>query len=133
MFYFTQILQGNVYLNLMLSNAGVNKVLLLGVTQQLFEEKLIGDQSFLCFELITAEPIKKGTIFVDHHEIHSIMVPQKLIEQDSLNLISGQTLYIEGKIQTTASYDSKKVKRYKLAIIASRVEILVSIIVPVVH
>lgn len=111
----------------MLSNTGINKVILLGTAKEPFKETIDRGQSFLCFNLVTTEYIKKGYEQTEHHEYHKIKVPEKLIAQDSLHLAEGQSLFIEGKIQTTSYYDEQRVKRYSLEIIATRIDILSTI------
>jgi single-strand DNA-binding protein len=111
----------------MLSNTGINKVILLGTAKGPFLQNADKGQSFLCFNLVTTEYIKKGYQQTEHHEYHNIKVPEKLIAQDSLYLGEGQSLFIEGKIQTTSFYDNQKIKRYVLEIIATRVDILSTI------
>lgn len=85
------------------------------------------NQTFLCFDLVTTEYIKKGYEQNEHHEYHHIKVTEKLVIQESLSILDGQTLYIEGKIQTTSFIDEQRIKRYRLEIIANRVEILSSV------
>jgi single-strand DNA-binding protein len=111
----------------MLSNTGINKVILLGTAKEPFRQSAEKGQSFLCFNLVTTEYIKKGYDQTEHHEYHKIKVPEKLIAQDSLHLAEGQSLFIEGKIQTTSYHDEQRVKRYSLEIIATRVDILSTI------
>jgi single-strand DNA-binding protein len=112
----------------MLSNTGVNRVMLLGALQEPFAETTEQDgSSFLCFNLVTTEYLKKGYQQTEHHEYHKIKVPQKLIVQDNLRLAAGQWLFVEGRIHTTAYYDGQKIKRYNLEIVATRVDILSTI------
>jgi single-strand DNA-binding protein len=111
----------------MLSNTGINKVILLGTAKEPFRETTDRGQTFLCFNLVTTEYVKKGYEQTEHHEYHQIKVPEKLITQDSLYLADGQSLFIEGKIQTSSYYDEQRVKRYSLEIVATRVDILSTI------
>ncbi|MBD1367089.1 single-stranded DNA-binding protein [Mucilaginibacter sp. ZT4R22] len=111
----------------MLSNTGINKVILLGTAKGPFRETTDRGQDFLCFNLVTTEYIKKGYEQTEHHEYHKIRVPEKLIAQDSLHLAEGQSLFIEGKIQTASYYDEQRVKRYSLEVVANRIDILSTI------
>ena len=109
----------------MLSNTGINKIILLGQIYQEPQLDMVTDkQKFLCFTLVTNEVIKKGNENVEHKEYHSIKIPEKLITQDALDLGIGQTLYIEGKIQTTSFIDDKRIKRYNLEIVANKIDVL---------
>jgi single-strand DNA-binding protein len=71
---------------------------------------------------VTNEVIKKGHDSVEHKEYHNIKIPEKLLTQDTL--YPGQTLYIEGKIQTTSFVDEKNIKRYNLEIVANKIDVL---------
>ncbi|MFA6084470.1 single-stranded DNA-binding protein [Mucilaginibacter sp.] len=109
----------------MLSNTGINKIILLGQIYQ--EPQMSADvnrNKFLYFTLVTNEVIKKGQDSVEHNEYHNIKIPEKLITQDALCLEFGQTLYIEGKIQTTSFMDDLHVKRYNLEIVVNKVEVV---------
>jgi single-strand DNA-binding protein len=109
----------------MLSNTGINKIILLGQIYKEPQLDTVNDkQKFLCLTLVTNEIIKKGHDNVEHKEYHSIKIPEKLIIQDTLYLGLGQTLYIEGKIQTTSFIDEKCIKRYNLEILANKIDIL---------
>nr|WP_067056301.1 single-stranded DNA-binding protein [Mucilaginibacter sp. L294] len=109
----------------MLSNSGINKVLLLGqVTGHPFINKTDKTESYLCFTLVTNELIKKGVDNVGHNEYHKIKMPEKLLQQEGLNLEEGHTLFIEGKIHTTTIIDAERIKRYNLEIIVSKVELI---------
>lgn len=112
----------------MLSNTGVNRAILLGTITEPFSQLNDKDgHAFLCFNLVTTEHIKKGSQQTEHYEYHKIKVPQKLLPQDGLQLAPGQSLFVEGKIQTTSFYDEQKIKRYNLEIVATRVDILSTI------
>ncbi|AMR33791.1 hypothetical protein A0256_21305 [Mucilaginibacter sp. PAMC 26640] len=113
--------------NPMLSNTGINKVILMGTTSGPFLNVTDRNQEFLCFDLITTEYIKKGYDQIEHQEYHHIKASEKLITQESLSIVEGQTLYIEGKIQTTSFVDEQRIKRYRLEIIANRLDILSTI------
>jgi single-strand DNA-binding protein len=109
----------------MLSNTGINKIILLGqIYQKPQLDTVTGKPGFLCFTLVTNEVIKKGHDSVEHKEYHNIKIPEKLITQDALYLGLGQTLYIEGKIQTTSFIDEKSIKRYNLEIVANKIDVL---------
>jgi single-strand DNA-binding protein len=109
----------------MLSNSGINKVLLLGqVTSDPFVNKTDRADSYTCFTLVTNESIKKGSDNVGHAEYHQIKISQKLLQQEVLHLEAGQTLFIEGKIHTTTTMDAQRIKRYDLEVVASKVELI---------
>ena len=109
----------------MLSNSGINKVLLLGqITDEPFKNQSSKSIDYLCIRLLTTENIKKGNESAEHNEYHNIKIPEKLITQEALYLAPGQTLYIEGKIQTTSFTDEMRIKRYNLEILANKVEIV---------
>lgn len=109
----------------MLSNSGINKVLLLGqVTGGPFINRTDKTETYVCFILVTNEMIKKGVESVVHNEFHKIRMPEKLLQQEALNLEEGQTLFIEGRIHTTTMIDADRIKRYNLEVIASKVELI---------
>ncbi|TFF34426.1 single-stranded DNA-binding protein [Mucilaginibacter psychrotolerans] len=108
----------------MLSNSGVNKVILLGIAEGPFEQKTVGGLSFLCFSIITAEQLKKGTNYVEHSEYHRVRIPEKLITPEVTALANGITLFIEGKISTTTVIDEQRIKRYNLDIVAHKIDVL---------
>jgi single-strand DNA-binding protein len=109
----------------MFSNTGINKIILLGqISKEPQYETMANKQRFLLFTLVTNEAIKKGNDNVEHNEYHNIKVPEKLITQEGLELELGLTIYVEGKIHTESFFDERRVKRYNLEIIASKVEIL---------
>lgn len=109
----------------MLSNSGINKVLLLGqVTSDPFVNKTDKTESYVCFTLVTNEQVKKGMDNVLHSEYHHIKISDKLLQQEALNLEEGQTLFIEGKIQTTTIIDARRIKRYNLQVVAHKVELI---------
>jgi single-strand DNA-binding protein len=111
----------------MLSNTGINRVILLGVAKEPFRKSTDKGQDFLCFNLVTTEYIRKGYEQLEHNEYHKIKVPERIITLDGLRLEEGQSLFVEGKIQTTSFYDEQRIKRYVLEIIATRVDILSSV------
>jgi single-strand DNA-binding protein len=111
----------------MFSNTGINKAILLGTAKEPFVQRTDHGQSFLCFSLVTTEYIKKGYQQVEHNEYHNIKVPEKLINENALYLEEGQSLFIEGKLQTTSFHDEQSIKRYVLEVIASKVDILSTI------
>ncbi|MBK0378324.1 single-stranded DNA-binding protein [Mucilaginibacter segetis] len=112
----------------MLSNTGINKVILLGkITSTPFRKRKIGNEDYLCIILLTEEVIKRSSDNIGHKEHHKIRIPEKLIEQDEIYLENGQTVYIEGKTQTTSYIDEIRVKRYDLEIIASKIEVIANV------
>lgn len=109
----------------MLSNTGINKIILLGQISKVPRVHTFGnEQKQLCFTLLTVENIKKGNDSIEHEEYHNIRIPEKIMLQDVLNLEVGQTIYIEGKIQTTSFVDEQHIKRYNLEIVANKVEVI---------
>jgi single-strand DNA-binding protein len=109
----------------MLSNSGINKVLLLGqITGDPFINNTNRSENYLCFMLVTNEVIKKGGDNVAHNEYHRIRMPEKLLQQESITLEEGQTIFVEGKIHTTTIIDEQRIKRYNLEIVASKVELI---------
>jgi single-strand DNA-binding protein len=109
----------------MLSNSGINKVLLLGqVTNDPFINKTDKTESYVCFTLVTNEQVKKGSDNVLHSEYHHIKISDRLLQQEGLNLEEGQMLFIEGKIHTTTTTDAQRIKRYNLEVVASKVELI---------
>jgi single-strand DNA-binding protein len=116
----------------MLSNTGINKIILLGQISKVPRMHTFNNQQkFLCFTLVTVETIKKGLENIEHQEFHNIKIPEKVVMQDSLDLETGQTIYIEGKIQTTAFVDEQRIKRYNLEIVANKIEVLTRVLVEV--
>ena len=108
----------------MLSNTGVNKVILLAAAKGPFTEVSERNLLFTCFRLVTTEYIKKGYQQFEHLELHEIKIPEKLLSAERPQLSEGMSLFIEGKIQTTAFVDEQHVKRYRLEIVANRMDIL---------
>jgi single-strand DNA-binding protein len=109
----------------MLSNSGINKVLLLGrITNDPFINSYVKDQSYVSVTLITNENIKRGDDNVEHTEYHKIKIPEKLLSQDRLQLQAGQVVFIEGKIHTSAIIDTGNIKRYNLEVIVNKLEVL---------
>ena len=109
----------------MVSNSGINKVLLLGqVTGGPFINRTDKTETYVCFTLVTNEVIKKGAENVGHDEFHKIRMPEKLLQQEALKLEAGQTLFIEGKIHTTSIIDAEGIRRYNLEVFASKVELI---------
>jgi single-strand DNA-binding protein len=115
----------------MLSNSGINKVLLLGqITTDPFVNSYVKDQNYVCVTLVTNEHIKRGDDNVEHNEYHKIKVPEKLLSQDRLQLQPGQVIFVEGKIHTSSVIDNDKIKRYNLEVIVNKLEILNLVAVP---
>jgi single-strand DNA-binding protein len=109
----------------MLSNSGINKVLLLGqITNDPFINSNVKDQNYISVTLVTNEQIKRGEDIVEHNEYHKIKVPEKLLSQDRLQLQAGQVLFVEGKIHTSSVIDDNRIKRYNLEIIVNKLEVL---------
>jgi single-strand DNA-binding protein len=109
----------------MLSNSGINKVLLLGqITNDPFINSYVNDQTYVSVTLVTNEQVKRGDDTVEHKEYHKIKIPEKLVFQDKLQLQAGQIVFIEGKIHTSAVIDNGNIKRYNLEVIVNKLEVL---------
>ncbi|MCQ6958928.1 single-stranded DNA-binding protein [Mucilaginibacter aquariorum] len=109
----------------MLSNSGINKVLLLGqITNDPFIDSYVNDQRYVSVTLVTNEQIKRGDDTVEHNEYHKIKIPEKMVSQDRLQLQAGQVVFIEGKIHTSAVIDNDNIKRYNLEVIVNKLEVL---------
>ncbi|RYU91214.1 hypothetical protein EWM62_04550 [Mucilaginibacter terrigena] len=116
----------------MLSNSGINKVLLLGqITGDDFIYKKDTIENYLHFTLVTTESIKKGVLNVEHSEYHKIKVPEKLLSLDKLQLLPGQIIYLEGRIHTSSFVDENRIKRYNVEVLVSKIEVLKLIAEPV--
>lgn len=116
----------------MVSNSGINKVLLLGqVTGGPFINRTDKTETYVCFILVTNEVIKKGAESVGHNEFHKIRMPERLLQQEAINLEEGQTLFIEGRIHTTTMIDEQRIKRYNLEVVASKVELISTVTVAI--
>ncbi|MGY4537743.1 single-strand DNA-binding protein [Mucilaginibacter sp. UYNi724] len=115
----------------MLSNSGINKVLLFGeITGDPFLNKTDKNQNYLCVTIVTKEAIKKGGDLAEHQEFHKIKIAEKLVNQEDLQLQEGQTIYVEGRIHTTAVFDERNIKRYNLEVFASKIEVIRFITAP---
>jgi single-stranded DNA-binding protein len=108
----------------MLSNTGVNKIILLGQVTTSPEYLRIEDTNFLCFTLVTTESLRKGEDVLQHNEFHQIQLPEKLIMNEVPLIESGQTVYIEGRLHTAISVDEINVKRYDLSVIVVKLEVM---------
>ena len=107
----------------MLSNTGVNKIVLLGQVTTSPESLKIEGTNFLCFTLLTTELIRKGTEILQHDEFHRIQMPEKMMNE-APPIESGQTVYIEGRLHTAISVDKLNVKRYDLSVIVLKLEVM---------
>jgi single-strand DNA-binding protein len=107
----------------MLNNSGVNKVLLVGYIGKQPRRHTFNDMQMLCFPLVTQEFIKKNGERTEHLEWHQIKVPINSPGVD-YNIIKGNLIYLQGKIQTQQFVDEQGIKRYKTEIIASFVQLL---------
>jgi single-strand DNA-binding protein len=115
----------------MLSNSGINKVLLLGqITNDPFINSYVNDQNYISVTLVTNEHIKRGDDNVEHNEYHKIKISEKLLSQDRLQLQAGQVVFIEGKIHTSAVIDNDNIKRYNLEVVVNKLEVLNLVAVP---
>jgi single-stranded DNA-binding protein len=108
----------------MFRNQGVNKIILVGQIHGRPEWRTITYGRCLCFQLITIEDINKQGATYQHTEIHSIRVPESVIENGGEHFQDGVEVFVDGKITTMPSVDSRGVKRYDTAIIASKYSIM---------
>jgi single-strand DNA-binding protein len=115
----------------MLSNSGINKVLLLGqITGDPITNSFLKEQGYVTITLVTNETIKRGEENIEHNEYHKIKIPERLLAQDKLHLQAGQMVFLEGKIHTTSYIDSSRIKRYDLEIFVSKIESLSMLAIP---
>lgn len=104
----------------------VNKAILVGrvgVTPEL--KNFQGDSKNVKFSLATSEHYKdkKGEKVVNT-EWHNVVAWGPLAEIIAKNVVKGQELYVEGKIQTRSYDDKDGVKKYTTEIVASNVTFL---------
>ncbi len=129
---FTFLNTDHTYLNIlqiMFTNSGINKVFLLGKIGEEPQLLDVGDQrEVLCFPLITNEIIKKNGEDFELTERHNIKVPREVAATSKQQLQQGHLIYLEGKIQTRSFYDEQHIKNYRLEIIASKFQILNTIL-----
>ncbi|MFA6086183.1 single-stranded DNA-binding protein [Mucilaginibacter sp.] len=107
----------------MQANSSVNKAFLMGHITQEPVKVTLHDISYLCVVLMTKEPIRKGDDTILHTEYHYVKIPETIISYLHTDIIQGQTLYVEGKMQTYCFIDDKDIKRYATEILASKIEI----------
>lgn len=79
-------------------------------------------QRSLCFQLVTAEWIKKDGEKILHEEYHTVNAPDSLSNVQNLN--KGVVVYLQGRIQTKMFMDEKRVKHYRTEVLATGLEIL---------
>jgi single-strand DNA-binding protein len=108
----------------MFRNQGVNKIILVGQIHGRPEWRTIAYGRCLCFQLITIEDINKQGTTYQHTEIHSVRVPESVIENDVERFRDGVEVFVDGKITTMPSVDSSGVRRYDTTIIASKYSIM---------
>jgi len=101
----------------------VNKVILVGRTGVTPELKnLKSDSKVVNFSFATSEHYKDKTgAKVVNTEWHNVVAWGPLAEIIAKNVVKGQELYIEGKIQTRSYDDKDGVKKYATEIVASNV------------
>lgn len=104
----------------MLFSGGVNRVFLVGKIADEPVWQVVQGQRVLCFQLITAEPYRKGNSKLTHQEFHHIKIPPGLVEGDIL-IQKDQLVYIQGKIQTRVVFEDD-VKQYKAEILALNIQ-----------
>ena len=108
----------------MFKNQGVNKIILVGQIHGRPEWRTIAHGRCLCFQLITIEDINKLGATYQHTEIHSVRVPESVVENDGEHLQDGSELYIEGKITTSSNVDSSGIRRYDTTIMVSKYSVM---------
>ena len=108
----------------MFKNQGVNKIILVGQIHGRPEWRTIAYGRCLCFKLITIEDINKQGTTYQHSEIHSVRVPEIVVENGSEQFQDGVEVFIDGKITTMPSVDSSGIRRYDTTIIASKYSIM---------
>jgi single-strand DNA-binding protein len=101
----------------------VNKVILVGRTGVTPELKnLKSDSKVVNFSFATSEHYKDKTgAKVVNTEWHNIVAWGPLAEIIAKNVVKGQELYIEGKIQTRSYDDKDGIKKYATEIVASNI------------
>ncbi len=106
----------------MLSLSTINKVILLGkiVKEPRWHAEL--GEKVLCFTIVTTEKVRRNADHVEHTEYHDIRVNSYII--DDIQLLTGQHVYIQGKIQTKQFVDAEQIRRYKTEVLSSSVEII---------
>jgi single-strand DNA-binding protein len=104
----------------------VNKVILVGRTGVTPELKnLKSDSKVVNFSFATSEHYKDKTgAKVVNTEWHNIVAWGPLAEIIAKNVVKGQELFIEGKIQTRSYDDKDGVKKYATEIVASNITFL---------
>lgn len=101
---------------------GVNKVILMGqISRPPRWHKSGKNGSVLCFILTTRETYRHNDKLVEQINNHAVKLPEKCFAEE-LNL--GQTVYIEGKLETITFTDEQAVKRYKTEVIVSIITLL---------
>ncbi|RYE33595.1 MAG: single-stranded DNA-binding protein [Sphingobacteriaceae bacterium] len=109
----------------MFTNSGINKVFLLGIVgKEPSLHNLPDEPEVLYFPLITTEIIKKNGEDFELTEWHNLKISKTIAATNHQQLKKGDLLYIEGKIQTRSFYDEEQVKKYKLEIIVTKLQII---------
>lgn len=109
----------------MSQSTGVNKVILLGeIASQTSTTEDGGDEHCSLLVIVTKETLKRGSTTYEHTEFHNVKIPQKLTTGQNVTLTTGQSIYLEGKIQTTNFIDEDGIRRYDLEIIVTRIEMM---------
>jgi single-strand DNA-binding protein len=115
----------------MFTNSGINKVFLVGcIGKEPKTHNFQDQQEVVCFPLVTTEVIKKGGEDFELTEWHNIKIPKDIATTCPHQLQKGHLLYLEGKIQTRSFYDEQQIKKYKLEIIATKLQVLNAVPAP---
>jgi len=107
----------------MQANSSVNKAFLMGHITQAPVNITFHNINYICVVLMTKEPIRKGDDTVLHTEYHYVKIPETIISYLHTDIVQGQELYVEGKIQTYCYIDDDNIKRYATEILAIKIEV----------
>ena len=101
----------------------MNKTTLFGRLGRDPELKQAGNTTLLKFSIATTERVKKGEVWTDHAEWHSIVIFGKRGEALAKLLFKGSQVLIEGSLRTS-SWEKDGQKHYKTEISASDVHLV---------
>lgn len=79
-------------------------------------------QRYLFFQLVTTEWLKKESGRILHEEHHTVNIPENSVNM--LNLVKGDIVYLQGRLQTKMFLDEKQIRHYRTEILASSIEIV---------
>ncbi|MDB5063173.1 MAG: hypothetical protein JWP67_3016 [Mucilaginibacter sp.] len=107
----------------MQANSSVNKAFLMGHITQEPVKVILHNICYVCIVLMTKEPIRRGDDTFEHIEYHYVKIPENIISYIHTDIIQGQKLYVEGKVQTHSFIDDNDIKRYATEILAIKIEV----------